>query len=285
MITTFLFSVVSLGALGLFAGLFLAFAHQKFKVEEDPRVEKIDKLLPGANCGACGMPGCRGFAEAVVEERIDPAGCLLGGDETAKLVSWIMGVEKKEREKQVAVCICGGGKENSFTSFDYAGVETCVASDQLGGGFKACAYGCLGFADCEVVCPVDAITMSDNKLPVVDFGKCIGCEKCVRACPRDLFVMVPYKPTLYLINCNSKDKGAVSRKVCKNSCIACRICEKKCPTQAITIADNLAIIDQSKCIQCDACFAACPTKAISCYKKRAALPSEAGSEARAKMSV
>jgi len=267
MIQILLISVLALAALGFLAGLGLALASEKFKVIEDPRIDKINSMLPGANCGACGYPGCRGFAEAVVAGKVDPSGCLFGGKEVTKLVAWVMGAEERDRDPQSAFLLCGGGKSKTQERFEYKGVPTCRAANALGGGFKSCSYGCLSYGDCVKVCPVDAIQMSADGLPIVDVEKCIACGKCLKECPRDLFVLLPKKIT-YHINCHSNDKGAVSRKACQVSCIACRICEKKCPTQAITIENNLAVIDQSKCINCAACFEACPTKCIVQFKAK-----------------
>lgn len=258
---TILAPILALAFLGLLAGLILGFAHQKFAVVEDPRVKKVMSLLPGANCGACGYAGCHGFAEAVVAGIIEPAGCLLGGDKTAKEVSEALGLEGTTRVATAAYLLCGGGHTNSQEKFEYQGVKTCRAADTAGGGFKACAYGCLTLGDCVPVCPVDAITMSQDGLPIVDVNKCIGCGKCVKACPRDLYVLLP-KKTKYFVKCASKDKGAVVRKVCKVGCIACTLCVKACKFEAIKIENNLAIIDQSKCTNCGDCIKVCPTKCI-----------------------
>ncbi|MFC1496062.1 RnfABCDGE type electron transport complex subunit B [Candidatus Margulisiibacteriota bacterium] len=256
-----LISILSLSIIGFAAGALLAYANIKFHREEDPRVEQIDEALPGANCGACGYPGCRGFAEAVVAGKVEPAGCLLGGNEIACQVAKIMGVEVGAVEKPVAILKCGGGKEQSPPKFDYDGVLTCQAANTTGGGFKACSYGCLGLGDCERVCPVNCIKINDNGLPEVDRPACIGCGKCVTACPRDLFILLP-RSTEYHVNCSSQDKGPVVRKVCKVGCIGCTICVKKCPAKAIDFKDFVATIDQSKCDKKAECIKACPTKCI-----------------------
>lgn len=255
-------SILGLGVIGFAAGAILSYTNQKFHREEDPRVEAINEALPGANCGACGYPGCRGFAEAVAAGKVDVAGCLLGGEKIACAIAKIMGVETGEaKEKFVAVLKCGGGKEQCPPKFDYRGVQTCSAANQIGGGFKSCSYGCLGLGDCIRVCPVDAIVINENGLPVVDKIKCISCSKCVKECPRSLFEMLS-NSIKYHVNCSSKDKGAVVRKACKVGCIACMICVKKCPSKAIEVKDNLAKIDQTKCTKSGECFKVCPTKCI-----------------------
>ena len=255
-------SILGLGIIGFLAGSLLAYANQKFHVEEDPRVEAIEDALPGANCGACGYPGCRGFAEAVAAGKVDVAGCLLGGDETACKVAQIMGVEAAGgKAKTVAVLKCGGGKAESPARFDYKGVQTCLAAHQIGGGFKACSYGCLGLGDCVKVCPVNCIKINVNGLPEVERSLCIACGKCIEACPRNLFVLLPTTAE-YHVNCSSKDKGPVVRKVCQVGCIGCSICVRKCPSQAITLKDFLAEIQQYRCTKKAECIKACPTKCI-----------------------
>ncbi len=257
-----LISILGLGSIGFVAGVILAYANQKFYRKVDPRIEEIDEALPGANCGACGFPGCRGFSEAVVAGKVDAAGCLLGGEQIACQISKIMGIDASaKKEKIIAALKCGGGKEQCPPKFDYDGVQTCSAANATGGGFKACSYGCLGLADCVRVCPVDCIIINGNGLPIVDKNKCISCGKCVTACPRGLFVLLPMTAK-YHINCSSKDKGAVSRKACKVSCIGCGLCVRKCPSQAIELKDFLATIDQTKCTKSGECFKACPTKCI-----------------------
>ncbi|NQU17237.1 MAG: RnfABCDGE type electron transport complex subunit B [Candidatus Saganbacteria bacterium] len=259
---TIIISILGLGVIGLVAGLILGYTNQKFYRKVDPRIEEIDEALPGANCGACGYPGCRGFSEAVVAGKADVKGCLLGGEQTTCKISKIMGIEaNKKKEKIVAILKCGGGKEQSPSKFDYQGVQTCQAAQTIGGGFKACTYGCLGLGDCVIVCPVDCIKMDENGLPQVEYEKCIACGKCLKACPRTLFTLLPIS-TKYHVNCSSKDKGAIARKACKIACIGCGICVKKCPSEAITMKDFLAKINPKKCTKSGKCIKACPTKCI-----------------------
>ncbi|MBO8140147.1 MAG: RnfABCDGE type electron transport complex subunit B [Thermosipho sp. (in: Bacteria)] len=73
-----LYSALVMGILGFGFGIFLAFSNEKFKVEADPRVEMILEVLPGINCGACGYPGCEGYANAIVKKGDDIDKCLPG---------------------------------------------------------------------------------------------------------------------------------------------------------------------------------------------------------------
>lgn len=261
-----LISILALAILGLCAGLLLGVAYVQFAVEEDPKVKAILAILPGANCGSCGFAGCHGFAEALVAGKIDTSGCLLGGIDVAKALSKEMGAEANLKEPKAAYLLCGGGCQNASNRFEYFGAPSCKAANAIGGGFKSCAYGCLGYGDCAPVCPVDAITMNEEKLPVVDIEKCIACGKCIKECPRDLFVLLT-KNTRFHVKCDSHDKGAVSRKNCKVSCIACLLCQKACKFDAIKIENNLAVIDQVKCTSCGECIKVCPTKCIVQFVK------------------
>jgi Na+-translocating ferredoxin:NAD+ oxidoreductase subunit B len=254
-------SIAALAILGLALGLLLGVSYLKLAIEADPRVAKIEAALPGANCAACGYAGCHGFAEALAAGKVDASGCLFGGDSTGKLLAAVMGIEAKEIDPEAAYLLCGGGSAEATDRFQYQGAPNCKAANSTGGGFKTCTYGCLGFGDCAVVCPVDAIAISDNKLPIVDIKKCIACGKCLAECPRSLFVLLP-KKTRFLVKCSSLDKGAFVRKACKVGCIACNLCQKACPHGAITIDDNLALIHQDKCKNAGECLKVCPTKTI-----------------------
>ncbi len=250
-----------LGGFGLVFGVGLAIAAKKFHVEQDPRLDLLLEVMPGANCGACGYAGCSAYAEAMLGDAAINL-CPVGGAALVEKLGEIMGGNSEVAERQVATVYCRGGKEESGPRFRYSGLGTCQEAQQIGGGDKMCAYGCLGYGDCFRACPFDAITMNDNGLPVIDEEKCTGCEQCVAACPRSIISMRPAKSSV-VIQCRSEAKGVEVRKSCKTGCIACRLCVKACPFDAITIKDNLAIIDHHKCRNCGLCIPVCPTKVIS----------------------
>ena len=261
---TILIAVVSMGAIGVFFAGFLAFASKKFAIEEDPRIGAILEVLPGANCGGCGYPGCSNYAAAVVAGEVECNGCPVGGPDVGSKVAKIMGIKDAgiSSEKMVAKVLCGGDSGKCENKYRYAGVEDCAAAARMaGGGPKGCQYGCMGYGSCAKVCPADAITITDGGIAVVDEEKCIGCKKCVAACPKNIIKMVPYGKEAHVL-CSSPEPGKVVRKVCKAGCIACKKCEKACKFDAIYVENNLAVIDYDKCTGCMECVKACPVKCI-----------------------
>lgn len=256
-------AVLTMGLLALVFAIGLAIASKKFAVnKKDPRVEEVRKVLPGTNCGACGLAGCDAFAEAVVAGKVPIDGCIAGQKEVADKIAKILGKEVGEEKAQlVAQLKCNGGKEETSEKFEYNGVKTCKAANLVLGGFKSCSYGCIGFGDCVKVCKFDALKMGENRLPIVNKEKCTACALCVKECPKNLFRLVPKDKKIHVL-CSSKDSGKNTSKVCKVGCIACKACEKVCPSDAIHVITNLADIDYSKCIQCGKCVKVCPIKII-----------------------
>ena len=240
-----LYTVLTLCVLGILAALILYFVAQKFKVEEDPRIDEVEKMLPGANCGGCGFAGCRGLADALVKRTdISSLFCPVGGAEVMKTVAAYLGKAAPEKEPQVATVRCGGSCEKRPRINAYDGVTSCAVAASLYGGETGCTYGCLGYGDCVTVCNFDAIAINpETRLPEVDFDKCTACGACVKACPKSIIELRkkwPKQRAVY-VACMSKDKGAVVMKACKAGCIGCGKCEKVCPFGAIT--DRSFILD------------------------------------------
>ncbi len=264
-----LYAVLTMGGVAVILGVILGVASIKFHVEVDPRVEHVIKVLPGSNCGACGMPGCEAAAEAIVAGQSAYDSCVAGGNEITAQVAQILGVEAGEPEvPQVAIVACRGGKGQVETRFVYEGVHHCGAANQLIGGPLACGYGCLGFGDCAAACPFDALHMGEDDLPEVDRDKCTACGICITTCPRNIMKLVPVSAE-FMVACNSLDKGKDVRKVCKVGCIACKMCEKECCEEppAIVVKDNMAYFDYETCTDCGNCFEKCPTKCIKSTKE------------------
>lgn len=253
-----LISLAIIGGLGLLFGGLLAFAAQRFAVEEDARVETISDLLPGANCGACGFPGCISFAENIVNGSANINSCIPGGKTVSDSICNVMGVASVAADtKPVAEVYCIGTAAVAPQKFEYHGVKDCKAALAYNGGFKACAYGCLGLGTCAACCPFDALHMGADGLPVVDAQRCTGCGICVKACPRNIIRVVAAGRTGKFVPCNSLDRGKVVREVCEVGCIGDKACVKACPNEAITVTDNLAVIDSTKCDDCGKCVPVC----------------------------
>lgn len=258
-----LIPAIVLGLTGLAMGLFLAFASIKFEVEVDPKIEAISGVLPGANCGGCGFPGCSGYAAAIVEEGAPMSLCAPGGGAVAAKIGEIMGASVDvSGEKVVARVLCQGDNTRTTKIYEFDGeIQTCAAMALYAGGDKSCMYSCLGHGDCEKVCPVNAIKVNEKGIAEVDEEKCISCGLCQKACPKKVIAMLPQNKKV-TVTCSSRDKGAVAKKNCSVACIGCGICAKNCPVEAITVIGNLAKIDPAKCISCGICATKCPTKAI-----------------------
>ncbi|RLE14461.1 electron transporter RnfB [Candidatus Aerophobetes bacterium] len=256
-----LLAVTSMGALAAFFAVMLSVAHSRLKVEEDPRIEKLFEELPGANCGACGFASCRALAEAIVKGEATTTSCVVGGSEVAAKISQLMGVEAEAVERKLAFVRCGAGVSERAKKAIYRGVETCRAANLVMGADVACSYGCLGFGDCQRICPFDAIKMVDF-LPHIDLSRCTGCGRCVEVCPRGIIVLENLEDINYRVKCSSLDKGKKARQVCEKSCIACGRCAKFCPYEACWMEDNLAHIDPVNCQVCGVCYTVCPTGAI-----------------------
>lgn len=254
-------SVLAMGGIGLSFSILLVAADKKLRVEDDPRVTKIMSVLPMTNCGACGSPGCSGFADDLIEGKAKIVDCVPGGQEVVDLLANIMGVDSQEALAIKAVLLCQGGIKETKRSAVYRGDQSCLSAD-LTGGEKDCAYACLGYGDCVDSCEFDAMVMNDNGLPVIFYDKCVGCTDCAKICPRDLIEMHPVEHELF-VYCKNLDKGGPAKKSCEVACIGCNLCVKDCSVEeAIIIDDNLAIINYETCPQNDESIHKCPTNCI-----------------------
>lgn len=261
-------SIISLGATGAFAAGILFIIAKKFYVFEDPKIDEVDEVLPGANCGACGFAGCRNFAEATVKHKdLSNLHCPVGGNDCMSAVASLLGLEATEQEPMIAVLRCNGSKQNAPAKVNYEGAASCKSAHSMFAGTSGCAYGCLGLGDCAVVCDFDALYVDEKTgLPVVDEVKCAACGACVKACPRDIFEMRPKgkDSKRVFVACMNKEKGGPAKKNCSVACIGCQKCKKVCDSETVTITNFLSYIDPTtdvntqgaKLVDC------CPTNAI-----------------------
>ncbi|MEO1260997.1 MAG: RnfABCDGE type electron transport complex subunit B [Bacteroidota bacterium] len=258
---TILTALIALGSLTLLLALMLILANQKLYVYEDPRIDTVEDMLPHANCGACGYPGCRPFAEALVAGEALPGKCTVSSDEGRAQIAHFLGVALGAEEKQVARLACAGGSNVAINRARYEGIKSCRAAALVSGGGKGCFWGCLGHGDCKVVCDFDAITMNEVGLPVVDIEKCTACGDCVEACPKDLFSIQPISHRLW-VNCKNLEFGNDIVDECQVGCTACGKCVLDAPGNLIKMVHNLPVINYAANHHTRKPIERCPTGAI-----------------------
>ena len=256
-------------ALGAIFGTGLSLANKKFAVNTDPRIEKILALLPGANCGSCGYPGCSGLAEAIVARKASVAPCIACTSDNRKKIAAIMGITGEIEEnielRKVPILSCNGNHITAPKLFEYKGIKDCHLVANFFAGPGRCNFGCLGFGSCVKICPFGAISMGENGLPQFDYSKCTGCGLCVQQCPQKVITLVNANSKIH-VKCNNRDKGKAAILDCSVSCISCGICEKNCPTGAIKLREDsngsIPVIDYSICNECGLCVKNCPRHCI-----------------------
>jgi len=244
-VTAMVVAVLAMVALGTSLSVILAVANRRLYVAEDPRIDRVEDMLPGSNCGACGQPGCRAFAEELVGGQVQPGNCTVSSEDQREAIAGLLGVDVGGDEKQVARLACAGGTNVARQRARYEGLSTCRAANLVAGGGKGCAWGCLGLADCMEVCDFDAITMNAFSLPVVDEGLCTACGDCVEICPKGLFSLQPVSRHLW-VACKNEAFGDEAEAECEVACNACGRCAADAPEGVVSIINNLARVDYSK---------------------------------------
>ncbi len=254
--------VIMLGLGGSFA-LVLLIASIKLKVEADPKIEQIQKTLPGIDCGACGFAGCSSYAKAVAENPQLIGRCAPGGAATSAKIAEILNLQVSSGGHPLRPVVhCRAHKGDKTFYAIYQGIESCTAANALA-NVQACKFGCLGFSDCVAACRFDALHIVEG-LAIVDYEKCTGCTACSKACPRNLIEMVPFsQENMITVACSSKENGKTTRQMCKAGCIGCGLCAKQ--SEMFVVIDNLAKVDYEKYSDDEKAAVAmskCPTKVI-----------------------
>ena len=258
---TIFIAVISLSSIGLLCAAIITVASKVMYVKVDVRVEKINKCLPGANCGACGFSSCEAYAEALVRGETASNLCLPGGETAYKQINEILGLDESGGlAKKVAVIRCLGDSTIVKDKMDYFGEKACFAAKNLFGGQRSCTFGCMGFGDCLKVCPSEAICI-ENGLARIDPRRCSGCGVCLKVCPSGV-ITIEAIPLHVAVMCSNMEKGARVRAKCSRGCIGCKKCVGVCPAKTITVTDSLARIDYSICYGCKECKEVCITKCI-----------------------
>lgn len=249
-------------ALGVALALVLAFANRKLFVYEDPRIGQVEDMLPKSNCGACGQPGCRNFAEKVVSGTVVVAQCTVSSAEQREAIADFLGVAAGEAERRVARLACAGGRHVAYLRAQYSGLKTCRAATVVGGGGKECAWGCLGLGDCVSVCNFGALSLDRHGLPQVDADKCTACGDCVDACPKGLFSIHPVAHQLW-VACKNQADGETAEVACEVACTACGRCVSDAAPGLMALKRDLAVVDYEKnALAARNVIERCPTGAI-----------------------
>ena len=254
--------------LAFILGTALGFFREFFAVPHDPMIDKIREALPGANCGACGFPGCDNYAAAVAAREAGTGQCTVGGPSVADKISAITGVAGGGVKQIVTVLLCQGSHVHAGLKGTYTGIQTCRGAKISAGGTKLCSWGCLGFGDCVKVCQFGALRMGDNGLPVVNYAKCTGCKLCITECPQGVLKGIPKDQKGAITLCSNRNPiRQMVAKTCKIACIKCGICVKNCPGQCISLDTNIPVVDFSKCTSCGTCAEKCPTKVFKIIER------------------
>lgn len=253
-------AVAAIGCLTLLLATVLVLANRTLRVVEDPRVDAVEDMLPHTNCGGCGYPGCRPFAEALVQGKAEPGRCTVSNAGELQRLAQYLGVGVGTINRRVARLACAGGSNVARQRAHYVGQASCRAAQQVSGGSKSCSWGCIGLADCERVCDFDAITMDHNGLPQVDAARCTACGDCVDVCPRDLFSLQAEANRLW-VACANPEQGDPLREVCEAACTACGRCAQDAETGSVIMLGNLPVVDYNRPQQRNP-IERCPTGAI-----------------------
>ncbi|MEG2360981.1 MAG: 4Fe-4S binding protein [Christensenella sp.] len=261
MLEPIIWSIIVLGGLGAVFGIMLGVASKKFAVKKDERVVAVRENLPGANCGGCGYAGCDALADALVAGKAEVTDCAVLSQDGAQKIAEVLGVCVGDIKPKVARIMCLGSEGHCKNKFEYDGARDCRAAYGIAGGFKACAFACLGLGTCAKVCKFDAITMGPDGIAFIDEDKCTGCGRCVEQCPQSSIAIIERDVPVYTA-CTNTGRGREVMENCSAGCIGCGKCASLCPFGAIKMIDNLPVVNEELCRNCGLCVEQCPRKCI-----------------------
>lgn len=237
-------SVMIVLAVGLLLGFIISLASHFLSVPKEERIEQIEELLPGANCGACGFAGCAAYAEAIVLNGAPLTRCTSLNADGLQQIGEIMGqkVEAQAEPEKAFIACHAAPFDKEATQFLYGGLADCNSRALFYKGPKKCKYGCLGGGSCIEVCPVNAIYRNKRNRVVIDRKKCISCRKCLEVCPMNVIRMIPESAN-YAVACSHPGKGVQTKADCGVGCLGCSLCVKNSPEGGFFMDGFLAKID------------------------------------------
>lgn len=248
-----------MAGIALILGAAIALCSVKFAVTKEEKTERVEELLAGSNCGGCGRAGCADFAEALVAGKAQVTDCNSTSVENKKKIAEVLGVSADGVKETVMIVRCNGG-EACKDAFSYGGYDDCVAAGQILSGGKMCAEGCLGYGSCQKACKSGAIKIK-YRCAKVKTSLCTSCGACKKVCPKGLFDRIP-KDAKVFVACSNTCKGRAVKDACSRGCLGCGLCSRLCPEGAITMQNNLPVIDYDKCTGCLICAKKCPTSVL-----------------------
>lgn len=259
---------------GAFASSFLTSVWERRK-RRNPEVDRLLAILPGHDCGLCGVPTCRSYARVLSEGNGDPALCAPGGQGVERALREALGGKREYPLR--AVVRCGGSTELNDPLFQYDGAADCHAATMLYGGPKSCLDACIGLGSCIKACPLGAIRLAGG-LAVVDPDRCTGCGACLEVCPTGVIALAP-ADALWYVACNSRRKAEEKLAACRVPCTGCAECVRRSASWEFSLEGNLAKASTTQGEGGEERFAdcaeGCPTGAIvkAGEEKKASSPS------------
>ena len=217
--------VIILTITGVLLAVAIGLVTRFFGIKQNLLAEKLQAIMPGANCGGCGFAGCADYVDAMVNGKAQPGLCPSMSAEALKIASTLLGQDVVVKERKVALIACSGDDAHAVRRGLYNGVTDCKNAAMVAGGGKGCLYGCLGLGSCARICPFGAIEITGKHLARVHADLCTGCGKCVSACPRRLIRLVPRTSRIH-VYCSNPEVGKNKLPICSDACIGCRKCAK-----------------------------------------------------------